>query len=139
MPKKNICDELEKDAQKYADRIHKELSKFEPKMIPVAKEIGEAYMRAFRKANGIPFVVQLSRQTLAYLYKYVIDNGLEGGAVGFATYDENELGPVTDPNWDPKKSHQNTGVIGIWDVNRGIVPFNTSTGQIYDDWSQEWP
>jgi hypothetical protein len=134
---------LEADVKSYQKKLDTKLKKYQSipgvNAVDLGEEIGEAYMRAYRKIYGTAFVVKIPRDILAFLYDYVVQNGLEGAAVGLANYNKAELGGINDPYFQPKKENQNAVVIGIWDNNKGIVPYTKNEAQFYDDWNDEWP
>jgi hypothetical protein len=148
-PTKTLMD----DAKKYEKRIKEKLSvrvkDIGTDSIPLIKEIGEAYMKAFRKVNGTAFAVQIPRDVLAYLYTYVVNNNISGAAVGLANYNKAELkaARVKDPNFKDTKENQNSLMIGVWDDHtQKIMPMKVFFNELskdgiefYDDWNQEWP
>ncbi len=153
--------QIRNDAKVYQALIEKKFKEFNPSKaaVPVTKDVGDAYLRGYRKYNGAPFVIKLSREAIAYLYVQMFDNTVGQGkpmsgdlAVGFANFTPDELqtplNPIqSDPNWNQTKAYQNTVMLGYWDKNKGVVPFNSTipgTGgpiivEYYDDWNQEWP
>ncbi len=153
----SIENQLKADADKYQEEIEKKFAKFNTRdnAVPVKKDIGDSYNRGYRKYNGSPFVLKLSRSAIAYLYKQLYDETVAAGkpmagdlAVSFANYAPEELShpedPVlSDPKWDNKKAYQNTVMLGLWDDSKGIKPFKGKVGanlvDYYDDWHQEWP
>jgi len=150
-------EQIKADADKYLDIIKDKFRKFEKAMVPVPKAAGEAYIRAYKKQNGKPYVLQLSRYAIAYLYKKLYDESVGQGismkgdlAVAYSKLNPDELAtphdPVlSDPNWDPKKAYTNTVMLAFWDESKtyGIIPFKetigASTVELFDDWHQELP
>ena len=156
----SIGQQIHADAIAYQEIIEKKYNDFNlGKLVPVTKDVGEAYLRGYRKYNGAPFVIKLTRQAIAFLYKQMYEQTVAHGypmsgdyAVGFANFTPEELQSPTkpgdsDPNWKPEKAYQNTVLLGFWDSNKGVVPFKAAipgAGGItfvdyFDDWNQEWP
>lgn len=152
-------EQILKDAADYLVKLEKKLQAYKMLNKPVQTEAGDAYIRGYRKYNGAPFVLKLSRFAIAFLYKHLYDEAIATGqpmtgdlAIAFANYNPEELKDPSnpsqcDPGWEPTKAYQNSIMLGIWDGNRGIRPFKIKTikgkendeEEFYDDWHQEWP
>lgn len=135
------------DAKIYEKKIIERIKKLnEAHAKPIGKEIGEAYMSAFRKVNGTSFVLNLPKDLIAFLYKYLIENSKNGAAVGLANYSSSELAArgLKDPDFEKPRENENTMVVGIYNDSAGIDPMeiNIPDGSIvaiYDDWNTGWP
>jgi len=157
----DLLKQLNSDADDYALLLQDKLKKFQelhPRVpqVPVKAKPGKAYMRGYRKYNGAPFAIRLSRKAIAYLYRHIVQNTPYGEdvsghlAVGFANYNPEELDtphdpPQSDPYWKAERAYQNAVMVGLWNEDKGIVPFKVKTttkdtdDEFFDDWSDEWP
>jgi len=153
--------QIEIDAAEYQKQIKLKYDKYAsiPKIAPVKKDNGDAYMKSYKQLTGSPYVIQLTREAIAFLYKQMFDSTAGVGkpmaghfAVGFAKRNPDNLRTPdkpadSDPNWDPRKAYKHSVMLGYWDDVDGIKPFeaevSTPGGLVkvlfYDDWNQEYP
>lgn len=158
----SIEKQINKDAMAFQEELNSKFQKFNEKAKdakPITVDVAKAYMRGYRKYNGAPFVIKISRSVIAYLYKQMYEESKAKGkpmagdlAVAIANYTPEELKTPqkpddSDPNWKPEKAYQNAGIIGYWDKANGVKPFTARiptpggiiTVEYYDDWNDEWP
>lgn len=163
----SLQEQLEADAKSYEELIQSkfDLLNKEEFLTPVTKDVGDVYMKAWRKKKPEgPHVLEISRKAIAYLYKTLYDEAVVRGeevsdnlAIGFAIYDPSKLptpsDPVrSDPNWKPERINKDSVMLGIssYDSNgelNGIKPFkgtvirsgSTIAVDFYDDWHNEDP
>jgi len=134
-----IYDQLEIDPKLHLERVRQKISEFPSALTPIPKEVGMAYMKAYQKTHPIPFAFKISKEELAFLYKYVLENNLDGCAIGLGKYDKNELGAISDPNWNERRANQNTIVMGMWNQTANIAPMKIDDFEFYFDWHNEEP
>lgn len=156
-----IKDQIELDAAVYQQQIKGKYDKYSliPKIAPVTEDNGDAYMKSYKQLMGSPYVIKLTREAVAFLYKQMYDSSVGAGkpmagnfAVGFAKRNPDNLKTPdrpadSDPNWDQRKAYKHTVMLGYWDEAVGIRPFeaevSTPGGVVkvlfYDDWNQEYP
>jgi hypothetical protein len=113
--------------------------------IPIYKDVGESYINTFKKQCGTQtYCVKIDRETLAFYYKYLLDNNSDTITFNFGKYDTTGFAAkkLVDKNYTSKFKDKNCLIMGAYDpLTKTNIPFRIPEWNytFYDDWNDLQP